>query len=255
MSVIKKTIKCFLPEPLKRLATKVLFGDLSRFSAKNPRRFDWENIDDAKKSILWCADWDEATEYTIELMQKSGVIKAESFVVDWGCGVGRIASELVERYNANVLAVDRSVKMLRHALSYVKPQYLSNTVFATDEFILSHINIFENCANLIIFIEVFQHIPKPVLDCILPRIERLLKKNGKLFVFGNKQLDVGYKDRGPSTVEEVIKRHFELKEYRTAFQRYAGKVANLLYDPIPRYIFVAERKRFRNPARIVAYNK
>ena len=59
----------FLPEPLKRLARKMLFSDLSRFSVKNPRRFGWDNSDDAKKSILWYDDWDEATENTIELMQ------------------------------------------------------------------------------------------------------------------------------------------------------------------------------------------
>lgn len=226
---------------------------MSRFSVKNPRRFDWDNIDDAKKSILWYDDWDEATENTIELMQKMGVIKAESLVVDWGCGVGRIASKLVERYrNVTVLAVDCSIKMLRHALSYIKPQYLRKIVLVTDEFILSHTNLFENCADLVIFIEAFQHIPEPVLDQMLPRIEKLLKKNGELFVFGNRQLEIGYKDKAPSTVEEVIKRYFELEKSQVPFQRYAVNVTNLLYGPRPRYGFVAKTKQ---PKCACAFNK
>jgi len=243
MSIIKRVIRRFLPKKLKHLAEKMLLGDLSRFSAKNPRRFDWDDIDNAKKSILWHDDWDEATKNTIELMQKMKVMKAESCVVDWGCGVGRIASKLVEHYNVTVLAVDRSIKMLRHALSYVKPQYLSKIAFVTDEFVLSHINLFEKCVDLVIFIETFQHIPEPVLDQILPRIEKLLKKNGKLFVFGNKQLEIGYKDKGPSTVEEVIRRHFEIEKSLVTFQRYVEKAANLAYAPRPRYAFIAKRKQ------------
>ena len=245
MFIIKKAIRRFLPETLKRLASKILLEDFSRFSVKNPRRFDWDGIDDAKKSILWYDDWDAATKNTIELMQKTRVMKAESFVVDWGCGVGRIASKLVERYNVTVLAVDHSIKMLGHALSYIKPQYLSKVALVTDEFVLSHINLFEKCADLVIFIEAFQHIPEPVLDQILPRIEKLLKKNGKVFVFGNKQLDIGYEDKDPSTVEEVIKRHFKLEKSQVTFQHYAGKVANLVYDPRPRYSFVAKRKELK----------
>jgi len=236
---IKKVIRRFLPRTLKRLANKMLLGDFSSFSVRNPKRFDLDDIDDAKKSILWYDDWDEATEKTIQLMQKMGVIKTESFVVDWGCGVGRIASNLVERYNVTVLAVDRSIKMLRHALSYIQPKYLSRIALVTDEFILSHIDLFEKHADLVIFIETFQHIPEPVLDQILPRIKKLLKRNGKLFVFGNRQLEIGYKDKDPSTVEEVIKRHFQLEKSQVTFHRYTKKVANLVYGPRPRYSFVA----------------
>jgi cyclopropane fatty-acyl-phospholipid synthase-like methyltransferase len=245
MFIIKKIHDRFVPVKLKRLADRVLLGDLVRLrSLKNPDgRYDWDDIDDAKKSILWYADWDEATKETIELMQEMGVMKTQNFVVDWGCGVGRIASKLVEDFNVTVLAVDRSVKMLRHALTYIKPQYLSKIALVTDEFVLSHIALFEKCADSVIFIETFEHIPEPVLDQILPRIEKLLKEDSKLFVFGNEKLDISYKDKDPSTVEEVIRRHFELEKSQVMFQSYARKVANLVYSPRPRCIFLAKRKQ------------
>jgi len=240
MFIIRKAVWRFLPETLKRLANRMLLGDFSRFSVENPRRFDWDDIDDAKRSILWYDDWEEATKNTIELMQKTGMINAGSFVVDWGCGVGRIASKLTERFDVTVLAVDRSTKMLRHALTYIKPQYLGKIALVTDEFVLSHIHLFEKCADLVTFIEVFQHIPEPVLDQILPRISRLLKEDGKLFVFGNEQLEIGYNSKDPSSVEEVIKRHFELEKSQVTFHHYAVKVANLVKDTRARYSFVAK---------------
>jgi cyclopropane fatty-acyl-phospholipid synthase-like methyltransferase len=237
--IIRTTVRRFLPRKLKGLANRILLGDSSRFSVENPRRFDWDDIDEAKRSILWYVDWEETTRSTIELMRKTGVIKTEGFVVDWGCGVGRIASKLTERFNVTVLAVDRSTKMLGHALTYIKPQYLGKISLVTDEYVLSHIDLFEKCADSVIFIEAFQHIPEPALDQILPRIEKLLKKDGKLFVFGNKRLDTGYEHKKPSTVEEVLERHFELEKSQITFQNYSGKLTNYFKDPRPRYSFVA----------------
>ena len=62
-------------------------------------------------------------------------------------------------------------------------------------------------------------------------------------MLGNKQLEIGYEDKGASAVEEVPKRHFELEKSQVTFRRYAGIVPNLLYDQRPRYCFVAKRKQ------------
>jgi cyclopropane fatty-acyl-phospholipid synthase-like methyltransferase len=246
MSIDKKLDKCLVPEKLRNLVGSVLRGDFARVyrSLKNPDiRYDWDNLDDAKKSILWYDDWEEATESTIELMQKMEVIKREGFVVDWGCGVGRIANKLTEDFDVTVLAVDRSIKMLRHALTYIKPQYLSKITITTDRFVLSHLDLFKKWADLVIFIETFEHIPEPVLDQILPQIEKLLKKNGKVFVYGNEQLDYGYRNRKASKVEEIIKRYFELEKSEVTFRSYKRKVANLVYGPRRKHFFVAKKTK------------
>lgn len=239
MSFIKKMATNFLPKKCKRLIKKILCGDFHRFEAWNPRRFDWDDFDEAKKSILWYTDWNEATEKTLAFMEKMGLMKPNLFIIDWGCGIGRISNELVKRYGATVLAVDRSTKMLNHAFNYITPNCLSQIMLVTDDFVLSNLSFFKKCADLIIFIEVLQHIPELYLDNLLPKIAQLLKEDGKIFVFGNKELDICYKRKTYSTVEEVIKRHFNLGKTETISLRYRKKIANILFEPGLRYGFVA----------------
>ncbi|MEO8112944.1 MAG: methyltransferase domain-containing protein [Phenylobacterium sp.] len=68
--------------------------------------------------------WRKETPYLAGLLGETLALQAGDLVVDFGCGLGRIAKALIERYGCFVLGVDIAEKMRGLAPAYVaQPQF------------------------------------------------------------------------------------------------------------------------------------
>jgi SAM-dependent methyltransferase len=94
--------------------------------AYSPRIFKYESLESAKTVILTpTPDMTTQERWDYETGQVAGAIGAamnlgpQSRLLDYGCGVGRLAKALIERFGCRVTGVDISPAMLRHAAGYV----------------------------------------------------------------------------------------------------------------------------------------
>jgi ubiquinone/menaquinone biosynthesis C-methylase UbiE len=61
----------------------------------------------------------EETAYVCDFLEKLEILSTNSQVLDFGCGMGRISKELIERFGCSVIGVDMSERMLAFAETYV----------------------------------------------------------------------------------------------------------------------------------------
>lgn len=184
--------------------------------------FDHDDLQRAKHSVLWDGDWEEQTQRTLEVMEKLDLLRDGLQIVDYGCGVGRMTAALVERYTLQMYAVDRSPTMRRHATAYIDQRHYSSGAVRlySDEELTSLVGQLSGKIDLIVLIEVAQHIPEPVLDEILPVLKSLLAITGRVLVYGNHSLDVDGAGRlHYMPIRTVLERHFSIvRQDRWPFQ-------------------------------------
>lgn len=91
----------------------------------DPAVFDVSSLADARTVILTPEDsttderWARETAWFAELAVDRLALGAHSIVLDYGCGVGRIAKALIERTGCSVFGVDISPSMRALAVDYV----------------------------------------------------------------------------------------------------------------------------------------
>jgi SAM-dependent methyltransferase len=92
-----------------------------------PTIFDKPDLDSAKQIILTNegpgagteARWAIETPYVLDLITRSIALKPDMVVLDYGCGVGRIAKAMIQATGCSVIGLDISTDMLRLAVDYV----------------------------------------------------------------------------------------------------------------------------------------
>ena len=96
-----------------------------------PKVFEVNNLESAMGIILTPERgtttgerWEYETPYLVDEIGRALQLDGNSCVLDYGCGVGRIAKGLIERYNCFVLGVDISTSMRQLAPEYVKSDCL-----------------------------------------------------------------------------------------------------------------------------------
>lgn len=93
--------------------------------AIDPKRFDVRSIPDAMAIILTPEDstteqrWVTETPYLTDLIANHFDLQARHKVLDFGCGIGRIAKSLIRKTECSVVGVDTSVSMRSLAPAYV----------------------------------------------------------------------------------------------------------------------------------------
>lgn len=90
-----------------------------------PGVFDVATLEEAMRIILTAEDsttqhrWATETPYLADLITNSINLTDQSLVLDYGCGIGRMAKALIDRHGCRVIGVDISPSMRALAVSYV----------------------------------------------------------------------------------------------------------------------------------------
>lgn len=134
--------------------------------------FDVFSLEQAKDVVLSYSHNDEfkfhnETNYFVDTVLEHVDINNETCLLDFGCGMGRLSKEFIDRKNCYVFGVDLSQSMLNYA-----DQYINNS----RKFLPMQAYFLENTIDVAICVFVLQHVefPKKEIDNIL----NVLKPNG-----------------------------------------------------------------------------
>src|SRR5262249_52605780 len=149
--------------------------------------FDQKTVTGAREIILTVppeiADefWPRSTAATGDLIIEAMKPTAEDVLLDFGCGIGRVAKELIGRTGCRVVGVDISADMRRHALDYVASDRFS--VMSSEEFDQAAVDrriLFSGAYSIIVLQHVFD--PWSELQCIAATS----KPHAPLFIYNCK---------------------------------------------------------------------
>lgn len=160
----------------------------------NPKFFEVKTIEDAKKIILTTEsnmNTDERWEKETLFLKKDignffQNFTKESIVVDFGCGIGRVSKEIIEKIGCKVIGVDISQSMREMAKAYVKnPNFEAITPSQLREKILDGLRV-----DGVIAIWALQHSWQPFADVAL--LKASLKSNALVYILNS------YKNKIPT---------------------------------------------------------
>ncbi len=151
-----------------------------------PQVFDVLNMQSAREVILThegaaSADerWQTETPYVADLIGQSLEISAKTVLIDYGCGIGRLAKELIDRHQCRIIGVDISVNMRALAVDYVRSdRFMSCSPDMLDGMVARGFT-----ADAAFSVWVLQHCFRPADD--IGRIYRALAPESRLFVVNN----------------------------------------------------------------------
>jgi len=169
--------------------------------------------------------WRKETPYISELIGRAMKISPRSVILDYGCGIGRIAKELLALHGCRVVGVDISPNMRALSVGYVQSErFLACSPEMLDGLIDSGV-AFDGAIS----IWVLQHCLDPATD--IDRIHRALKPKSDLFIVNNIHRAVPTKERGwvndQIDIKSMLSRQFSLREEGPLAQ---GAVADSLID-------------------------
>jgi SAM-dependent methyltransferase len=161
-----------------------------------PAFFRQENIELAKSVILSPVvnasteqRWYQETEYTMDIISKHWKITPETVILDYGCGIGRMAKALIDKFGCYVVGVDTEPVMQSYAIQYVWNDHF----FPCGPRMLDKLDVRFDYA---LGIWVLLHALKPSED--IEMIRRHLMVGGGLFVINE------HARRIPTTEEIMI---------------------------------------------------
>ncbi len=162
----------------------------------NPRVFDVGSIDDAMRIILTPEGattehrWATETPYLADLIAGTFALTEQSLVLDYGCGIGRLAKALIARHGCRVIGVDISTNMRALGAVYVA----SDRFFACSADMLDVLVARGLRCDLALTVWVLQHCLRVGDD--IARIAGALQPNGELFVVNQLSRAVPTVERG-----------------------------------------------------------
>lgn len=182
-----------------------------------PNIFNAQNIEDAKKIILTKEGdleteqrWQKETPFLVDSIIENLKINENQTVLDFGCGIGRIAKELINKTNCNVIGVDISEDMRKMAVEYVNNDKFK--VISPKDLELNAKKGFKVDSAYTIW--VLQHCVKPQVEIDL--IKSLLKKDSLFYVVNNNQSAIptnkGWVNNGINILELLKFKFEEIKE-------------------------------------------
>jgi SAM-dependent methyltransferase len=152
----------------------------------HPGIFDADGIAQAKAIILTTEEgvdsdtrWMQETPYLAELIGAEIAPRPGQLVIDYGCGIGRLAKEMIARFNCAVLGVDISPRMRALAMAYVD----SDKFTVCPPAALDHLLAAGLRADAAISVWVLQHCYAPKRDIAL--LAAAVKPGGRLLVVNN----------------------------------------------------------------------
>jgi SAM-dependent methyltransferase len=151
-----------------------------------PQVFDVLNMQSAREVILTHEGaaspderWQTETPYVADLINASLEISSETVLIDYGCGIGRLAKELIGRHGCRIIGVDISTNMRALAVDYVR----SDRFLSCSPDMLESMVVHGFTADSAFSVWVLQHCYRPADDIAL--IQRAVAPGGNLFVVNN----------------------------------------------------------------------
>jgi SAM-dependent methyltransferase len=149
-----------------------------------PEIFDVVDIQHAKQTILTNegpgadseARWAIETPYVLELLRPALDLQSDTLVLDYGCGIGRMAKAMIEACGCSVIGLDTSPRMRKLAGDYVD----------SDRFVAVSPQLFDVMlgaglrVHAAIAVWVLQHCLAPAIE--IARMRRALVPDGRAFV-------------------------------------------------------------------------
>jgi cyclopropane fatty-acyl-phospholipid synthase-like methyltransferase len=149
-----------------------------------PEVFDVPDVEGAKRIILTYegpgADteirWARETPYVMELLQNAVSLRPDMIMLDYGCGIGRMAKAMIEASGCSVIGVDISPSMRALAADYVgSERFAAVSPTLLDRMVRSGLRV-----SAAISVWVLQHCQNPEDD--IDRVSRSLAPAGNFFV-------------------------------------------------------------------------
>ena len=189
----------------------------------DPSVFDTASLKQAKAIILTPeglgteARWEKETPWLVDLALRELPITKGSVVLDYGCGVGRLAKELIARTGCWVHGVDTSPSMRA-----IAPRYVDSKKFSvgspTDP---------APAADVILAVWVLQHCLEPKED--LEFIEDNSYRNARMLLVNNVFRAVPVRTKGQRwfddglNLEELLLKNFVERSYGTLPEEFAPR--------------------------------
>ncbi len=200
----------------------------------NPAIFNVSDLAAAMGIILTPQDsttaarWQNETPYVADLIGQSLAIDNNSVLLDYGCGIGRVAKELIARHGCRVIGVDISPQMRALAAVYLD----SDRFFACPPAMFGHLLDRGLIVDSALAVWVLQHCFKPADD--IARIRRALRADGRLFVLNNihravPTLEKGWVDDRIDVRAQLCNEFALLQEGAPALERTTPMIANTTF--------------------------
>jgi SAM-dependent methyltransferase len=210
-----------------------------------PSAFDVRDVDEARRIILTpeagtTTDerWTRETPWLAARILEQFPLDARHAVLDFGCGLGRMAKALIDATGCFVVGVDLSTGMRQLAPGYVaSPRFAAIAPPMLDLLIARGLRF-----ELALSIWVLQHVARPEQD--VARLARAVRTGGGLFVANNVRRAVPT-DRGWAhdgiDVAALLDAHFA-RVWQGALPRDIGG------DVLPEASYLAAYRLQREPA-------
>ena len=155
--------------------------------------------------------WKKETPY---LAEQIGIFlrpNENTCILDYGCGIGRLAKALIETYNCRVVGVDISAKMRQLALGYVdSPRFSVCSPEALEMMVARGFSV-----DHAISIWVIQHCLCPQED--IARIKAAMKRGGLGYILNSRfrlvPTDKGWSNDGIDVMEMLRHEFVEVGRY------------------------------------------
>jgi SAM-dependent methyltransferase len=181
----------------------------------NQTVFDVADLEQARRIILTPDGssteerWANETPYIVELIGEALAPNEKSVLLDYGCGIGRLAKAMIERYGCTVVGVDISPTMRELSQSYVG----SDRFHACSPMEFRSMIDRESTFDGAIAVWVLQHCSRPAEDISLLR--RALKPSARVLVVNHNgrrmpTVEYGWADDG-TDVKALLQAAFEME--------------------------------------------
>ena len=168
-----------------------------------PEVFEVEDLQSAKAIILTnegpgadtATRWELETPYVTSLIAQHLNLEPGTLLLDYGCGIGRLARPLIEQFGCHVIGVDISASMRALAPTYFNDERFS--IVSPPQFdalVAKGLRV-----DAAISVWVLQHCFEPAQD--VTRMRRGLRPEGKAFVLNMRQRAVPAVDAAQSALQ------------------------------------------------------
>ncbi len=206
---VQEKLRCLLKEAKEKL------GDNQALSLPiyKPEVFYVSNLEEAKTIILTPGQdtsteerWIKETPYLLEQLGQELQPNSDDLILDYGCGVGRLAKEMIARYGCTILGVDISCQMLQFAIDYVGSQrFITCSPDALERMVSKGLRVDHAYSTWVI-----QHCLDPQAE--IKRIKHALKPEGRFYIVNSHHRcvpsDQGWVNDGIQ-VAELLRREFQ----------------------------------------------